>query len=277
MGKIGKPKKAKAQPKIKLIADKGASNAVMKYRKLRAAGKIGKVGSLEELSKWFTKKGTVKKRETRYNKGREEFNKAVEKMRKDVGGKNPAQKRITDRARFEKAQETYKKNNTKDKRFKKQAREKANQYTRMVEVFASETFKELREGEYGLGSDIVEALAEQGLEPDEIIDYLNRVRRTYDSIPNEAKRYREQDDFWNMIIGLSDMINNDMGVDMQDIIYAYVGVDGDIEYFRQALENYINRDDKPPLSFTDTWTLLNETQDPASLDNMNEIFEEFRV
>ena len=271
-----KAKKKTTDDRVKIVPSKGASNAVMKYRKLRAAGKIGKVESLEELSKWFTKKGTVKKRETRYNKGREQFNKAVEKMRKDVGGKNPSQKRITDRAKFEKGQKTYTDKFAKDKRFTKQAREKANQYAKMVEVFASETFKQLREGEYGLGSEIVEMLAEQGLSDDDIIDFLNTVKTTLDRIPNEAKQYTERDDFWNTIGELADKMSTNPE-EISDVVNAYITVDGNREHFAQAYENYLKSGKTDKMYFSTAWELLNEIQDPASTDNLDEILERYGV
>lgn len=261
---------------VKLTSVKGVINAVMKYRKLRAAGKIGRSETMENASKFVTRKGTIKKRETRYNTGKQALNEAFERVKSETGSKTPSEKRIKDLAnkeRFEKAQKTYVDNNIKDKRFKKQAREKAEKYTKMVDIFASDTYNSLRTGEYGLGSDVVEALAERGLNEDDIINYLKQVKDSFDNIPNEARHYTEQSDFWNTVVNLSDSLIGEKDFNVADVINAYITGDGDREYFNRALENYISIG-KKSLSFTDAWNIVSQTQDPASFDNMSEILDE---
>lgn len=260
---------------VKLTSVKGVINAVMKYRKLRAAGKIGRSETMESASKFVTRKGTIKKRETRYNTGKQALNEAFERVKSETGSKNPSEKRLKDlvnKERFEKAQKTYVDNNIKDKRFKKQARDKAEKYGKMVEVFASDTFQRLRDSEYGLGSDVVEYLAEQGWSDDDIIDYLTQVEDSLNTIPNEARRYTEKDDFWKTVVDLSDAIHKDEEIDVGDIVNAYITGDGDREYFRKALANYMMIDNKK-MTFSEAWNMISETQDPASFKNMIEIME----
>lgn len=260
---------------VTLISSKGAANAVMKYRKLRAAGKVGRVETLEELSKFFTKKGTVKKRETRYNPARKKFNELVDKMRTETGSKTPSVKRIKEQAareRLEKAKKSYSEKRVQDKRFKKKAREKAAQFEKMVDVFASETYNALRDGAYGVGSEIVEELTERGFSPDDIVEYLEQIRNTIDNIPAEARAYTENDDFWNAVIELSDEIKNGDSIDVPDVLGAYMTTDADKTDFFKALENYIASDNKT-MPFSQAWEEVSQTFDPASFDNMQEILE----
>ena len=273
--------------RVKIGTTKGASNAVLKYRELLKAGKIAASEAFEALSRFFTRRGTVKVRETRYNTGKQALNEAIERVRRETGSKSPSKKRIIeqakreekarkDKARFEKAKQTYTKNNTKDKRFKRVAREKASQYTKMVEVFASDAYNQLRAGEYGLGSDVVEQLAEQGLSDQDIIDYLEQIGNSLKMIPNEARQYTEKDDFWKSVIDISEMIKNGGMVDIEDVVYAYITVDADRENFEAALQNYMDSPRKT-MSFSEAWAMVNDTLDPASPDNMTEVLESVAI
>lgn len=257
---------------VKLTSVKGVINAVMKYRKLRAAGKIGPSATMENASKFVTRKGTIKKRETRYNTGKQALNEAFERVKSETGSKNPSEKRLKDlanRERLEKAKQTYAQNNIIDKRFKKVAREKAAKYEKMVSVFASETYNRLRDDEYGLGSNVVEYLTQQGWEDEDIIDYLTQIEESLNNIPDEARRYTETDDFWKTVTDISDIVHREENVDIGDVVNAYI-TSGDREYFRDALSNYMLLNHKNK-SFTQAWNEVSETQDPASMKNMSEI------
>lgn len=269
--------------KIKLPPLKAICKAVVKYREERAAGRIGKISALEDISSFFGKKGQVLKRETRYNTQRTRLIEGVKEVQKQLG-KTPGKetfKRITEKRTqaTQKAAETFAKKNIKktksgaaDKRFKKQAKEKANQFMNAVDVFASDTYNALIDGAYGIGSDVVISMAERGLEPDEIEEYLKQVKETWDDIPEEARGLATRDDFWNAVTEITETMQGSDSVDFKDVLQAYITTTPDMEDFKAALGNYIEYGDssKP---FTAVWDELKDSLDPASYDNLTEIME----
>lgn len=255
---------------------KAAVSAVTKYREMRAAGQIGKIMAMEELSKFVGAKGNVLQRAVRYDKGIREFAAAVAKVKKDVGkraGKKTLLRYVAKaRGKLEKATKTYVEKQIPDKRFKKKAREQANKYAKMVDIFASETFNQLRSGEYGLGSDIVGALAESGFTPDDIEDYLQQVKGALDEIPNEARAMSNNDDFWKTVVEITDAFKSSADLNVSDVINAYLTTESDREEFTTALENYISVDNRG-IPFSRVWEVLSSSLDPTSPDNMEEVIE----
>ena len=256
---------------------KSAVHAVSVYRELRKADKIGKIQAMENLSAFVGTKGGVLKSKVKSQKGAAAFAEAVKKVKKDVG-KRPGKKTLirhekAAQQKREKAAQTYAQHNTRDKRFKKQAREKAEKYNKMVDVFASETYNRLREGAYGIGSDVIEKLLDEGLSEEDIIDYLEQIRQTIEDIPGEARALANGDDFWSAVIDLtSDIQSNDI-LKAPDVFAAYLETEPENrEYFKDALANYAELNDDS-MSFLNVWLQLQRTQDPASMDNLRELYE----
>ena len=269
---------------IKLPSLKAMGKAVLAYREGRAAGTVSRSATMEAISSFFGQKGQVLKRETRYNTQKQRLLEGVKAVKERYGshpGKASFKREQQKRAKqTEKAARTFAEKNVKqkkgggaDKRFKKQAQEKANTFMKAVEVFKTWTYNDLIDGSYGIGSDVVIAMAESGLEPEEIETYLKQVKDTFDDIPDEAKHLASKDDFWKSVIDITKIIHekND-NIDYRDVIGAYMTTDADAEDFKAALENYIDYGDysKP---FGDVWDELKDTMDPGSYDNLSEIME----
>lgn len=268
---------------IKLPSLKAIGKAVLTYREGRAAGTVARSATMEAISSFFGKKGQVLKRETRYNTQKQRLLEGVKAVKERYGShpgkasfKREQQKRTK---QTEKAAQTFAEKNVKqkkgggaDKRFKKQAKEKAAQFMNAAEVFGSDTYNTLIDGAYGIGSDVVIAMAEQGLEPEEIENYLRQVKETWDDIPEEARSLASRDDFWQSVTELTQLVNDRDGVDFKDVMTAYMTTSPDPEEFKAALENYIDYGDasKP---FSDVWDELKDTMDPGSYDNLSEIME----
>lgn len=268
---------------IKLPSLKAIGKAVVKYRAGRAAGTIAPSATMEAISSFFGKKGQVLKRETRYNTQKQKLLEGVKAVKARYGSrpgaasfKREQQKKAE---QTKKAAQTFAEKNVKqkkqggvDKRFKKQAKEKAAQFMNAVDVFASDTYNALIDGAYGIGSDVVIAMAEQGLEPEEIENYLKQVKETWDDIPEEARSLASRDDFWQSVTELAQLVNDQGGVDFKDVMTAYMTTSPDPEEFKAALENYIDYGDtsKP---FNDVWDELKDTMDPGSYDNLTEVME----
>ena len=272
------------QPKIKLPSLKAMGKAVVKYREGRAAGTIGKSATMEALLPFFGKKGQVLKRETRYNTQRERLKEAVKNAQQRYG-KTPgtASFKRVEKQRSEqskKAARTFAEKNrpkTKsgesDKRFTRQAREIANKFLNAVDVFASDTYDQLKSGAYGIGSDVVVAMAESGLSPEEIEEYLKQIKETFDDIPEEAQGLASNDAFWQSVKDLTDIIREGEGVDYKDIFSTYIKEDPDPEEFKTALENYVTYDGERTKSFSEVWDELKDYTDPGNADTLREIME----
>lgn len=273
---------AAKQKKVKLPSLKAIGQAVLKYREGRKAGTVAYSSEMEKLSPFFGKKGQVLKRETRYNKQREALKEAAEKARKKYGSrpgyksfKREEQKQQEKQAKGAKTFAEHQAPKTKkgeiDKRFKRQAREKIKQFNTMVDIFASESYNELTSGAYGIGSDVVQAMAEAGLSADEAIKYLDQVKQTLNDIPEEAREFAMRDDFWQAVVDLSKMVNETGGIDFKDAFGAYLQSE-DHEGFEQAMQNYADIDgDKP--AFSEVWKELEGSIDSGNPDTMQEIID----
>lgn len=272
------------QSKVKLPSLKAMGKAVVKYREGRAAGTIGKSATMEALLPFFGKKGQVLKRETRYNTQRERLKEAVKNAQRRYG-KTPGTASFK-RVEKERSEQTKKaartfaeknrpkaKSGESDKRFTKVAKEIANKFLNAVDVFASDTYDQLKSGAYGIGSDVVVAMAESGLSPEEIEEYLKQIKETFDDIPEEAKDLASNDAFWQAVKDLTDIIREGEGVNYKDIFSTYIKEDPDPEEFKTALENYVTYDGERTKSFSVVWDELKEYTDPGNADTLREIME----
>ena len=277
---IGKVKKKR---KIPLPSLKAMGKAVVKYREGRAAGTIGKSATMEALLPFFGKKGQVLKRETRYNTQRSRLKEAVKNAQQRYG-KTPgtASFKREEKQRSEatkKAAETYTKKQlpkTKsgeaDKRFTRQAREKAKQFLTAVEVFRDDTYNKMRDGGFGVGSPIILAMAEAGLSDEQILEYLKQIQGTWQDIPDEAKALAKDDSMWQSVLTIVNTIKDSEDVNFADVFTTFMTTDPDINEFTAALENYTEYGDtsKP---FSAVWDELKDSMDPGSMDNLIEIME----
>lgn len=264
--------------KIKLPPLKAIGKAIVKYREERAAGRIGKISALEDISGFFGKKGQVLKRETRYNTQRTRLIEGAKEVQKQLG-KTPGKetfKRITEKRTqaTKKAAETFAKKNIKktksgaaDKRFKKKAKEKADQFLKAVDVFASDTYNDLIDSAYGIGSDTVIAMAEAGLDADEIEEYLKQVKETWEDLPDEAKKLATNDALWQAVKDITDIIQDSGNVDFKEVLGEYIKDTPDPVEFKKALHDYIDYGSSIP--FSEFWSATKELNE--ALEGQNKI------
>lgn len=270
----------------KIHGAKTAGNLVLKYREMLAAGETEKIPALEELSKYVTRKGTIKKRETRYNTGKERFNEALKNAKDAMQSEHPGKKNIKEynrkqRERFKKATETYTERNAehktksgkRDKRFMKNARKVAAAYVNAVNVFASNTYEDLVSKAFGVGSNVVVELANEGLSDDDIETYLKQVMESFNDIPTEARGLVGADEFWKSTVNIIKLINDEGDIDFKDVLNAYIDTAPDPEQFSGALANYVANGDYSK-SFSEVWSDLQYTMEPDNMDNLQELFDE---
>lgn len=249
------------------------------------SGATGNIKALDALSNFFTKKGTVKKRETRYNTGKERFKKAVKDVQQALGSKQGGKKNIEEynrkqQERRKKAAQKYvekqapkTKSGAPDKRFKRQAAEKAAKYNKMVDIFASETYNKLKLEAFGIGSPVVEMLAESGLSADDILKYMEQAAQTFNDIPAEARGLASQDEFWQTVNDIMQIVNDGGGADFADVMQAYITADN-TDDFKEVLENYLAFDGpESGHSFTEVYQELQYSLDATNEDTMREILE----
>lgn len=273
-------RKAKRKMKLGDISTKAMGAAVVKYREMRKIGQVPVIAAFEKLSKFYGKKGQVLKRETRYQTQLTKLQGLIKETQAQYGktpGKSTIQKKAKEISeKQKKAAQTYAKHHgAKDNRFKRVAREQTAKYGKMVDVFASDTYEKLKSQAYGIGSDVVEKLIEDGWDPEEAVEFLKQVMETMNDIPAEARNLADQDTFWQNIKDMSEIIQSG-GIDadnMKDVLAAYMTTD-DREAFQEALENYVEMGEDIP--FGQIWEELQYYDDKGSADNMQEVIDEIR-
>lgn len=262
---------------------KAIEEAVKVYRELRGKGVIDKLDAFEKVSKFIGKKGHVLKRETRYQKQREELKKLSKDIKSKYGQK-PSKAKIQEEgeaikrlntAKLQKAGATYAKHHgAKDNRFKRIAREQTAKYGKMVDVFATETYEKLKSQAYGIGSDVVERMIEDGWDPEDAEEFLKQVMETMNDIPAEARNLADQDTFWMNIKDISEVLHDNVNSDsFRDVLTAYMTADNRDD-FMDVLNNYVEMGEDIP--FGEIWEGLQYYDDIASPDNMQEVIDELR-
>lgn len=263
------------------VSFKAIGAAVNEYRKQRKAGTAEKLTLFEDLGKYFTKKGTVKKRETRYKPAQQELLN-LKKQFQDLFGQRAGKKKIQEasnkaKARKEKAAKTYaKQHGAKDNRFTRVAREQTAKYGRMVDIFATSAYEKLKEGAYGIRSDIVEKMADEGYDAEDAETFLNQILETMNDLPDEALVVADQDTFWNNLKEISGILSGSNAEDREsfsDVLKAYMQTD-DKESFMMALQNYTEAGEDLP--FSAVWQELQEYDDPGNMNNMYEVVDSLR-
>lgn len=263
------------------VSFKAIGAAVTEYRKQRKAGTAEKLTLFEDLGKFFTKTGTVKKRETRYKPAQQELLN-LKKQFQDLFGQRAGKKKIQEasnkaKARKAKAAQTYaKQHGAKDNRFTKVAREQTAKYGRMVDIFATSAYEKLKEGAYGIRSDIVEKMADEGFDSEDAETFLNQILETMNDLPDEALAVADQDTFWNNLKEISGILSGSNAEDREsfsDVLKAYMQTD-DKEGFMSALQNYTEAGEDLP--FSTVWQELQEYDDPGNMNNMYEVVDSLR-
>ena len=174
-----------------------------------------------------------------------------------------------------KAAATYAKHHgAKDNRFKRIAREQTAKYGKMVDVFATETYEKLKSQAYGIGSDVVERMIEDGWSPEDAEEFLKQVMETMNDIPAEARNLADQDTFWMNIKDISEVLHDNVNSDsFRDVLTAYMTADNRDD-FMDVLNNYVELGEDIP--FGEIWEGLQYYDDIASPDNMQEVIDELR-
>lgn len=261
------------------VSFKAIGTSVNEYRKQRKAGTVEKLTIFEELSGFFTQKGTVKKRETRYKPAQQHLL-DLKKQFQDLFGQRAGKKKIQEASkkaadRKAKAAQTYaKRHGAKDNRFTRVAREQTAKYGRMVDIFATDAYEKLKEGAYGIRSDIVEKMAEEGYDAEDAETFLNQIIETMNDLPTEALALADQDTFWNNLKEISGVLSDaESSESFRDVLKAYMQAD-DKEGFMSALQNYTEAGEDLP--FSEIWQELQEYDDPGNINNMYEVMDSLR-
>lgn len=162
------------------------------------------IPEFEALRPFFGKKGQILKRTTRSKKGQEKLESAIKEAKEKFGAK-PSREKINKELeeRKEKAAEVKKKaKKTYRDRKKKEAAGKAEktggkvnfrsiaqkasrQYDNVVDIMMDASIRKIMDA-YGIGSDLIEYLAEQGLTVQQIKDFIYQLTETIDDLPAEA-------------------------------------------------------------------------------------------
>jgi hypothetical protein len=114
-------------------------------------------------------------------------------------------------------------------------------------------------------------MAENGLSPEEIEEYLKQVKETFDDIPEEAQGLAGNDDFWKAVKELTDIIREDGQLDYKEVFTVYIRDDPDPEDFRAVLENYVSYEGDKTKSFAEMWSNLKDLSEPGNKKTFAEL------
>lgn len=262
---------------------KSISNIMMDY--IKQSEQIGaKIPELEDLKRYFGKKGQLLKRPLRSKKQQKQFEERVKAYRDKYGRGNKKKikkelerQRAKDQKRFKKARDTYREKQKQKQKaaasggpvnMRSIAQKASRQYSRMVDAFMDESLKVLRD-EYNIGSGLIEAMAEKGLTASEMVDFINNIISLARVLPEEAQGLLKEDDFFEVAMEIKDMDQEQFA----EMLTGYIDAisEGEGEAFRDLLDEYQQSNTEVP--FAEVWQDLQGYMDPYNIDNLYEVLE----
>ena len=182
-----------------------------------------------------------------------------------------------------KAEKTYRKRKVKEakesnkRKFRSAAQKAAREYKKVVDTMMDATIKKLMD-ELGIGSDLIEYLAENGLTTEQIKAYLREISATVDDLPEEARELASTDS----VINTFKQVYEDYGdQDMEEVaaIFGYKvnNTEVDDEIVDDIINMWIDAGGSENMPFADFVSEMNSTSDPYSIKNANEILQAYNT
>lgn len=243
------------------------------YDEAIARGELRPIKEIEELrekwAKYMNKDGTPSKSKLKSKKKRDEWNadmKAFNKKYRRWGKKAVQDIAEKQRTKREKQANTFGENQarraveeakekglTTDVDFELIAKEASENYLRMLEMFALDTFNKLRE-ELNIGSRVVAVLSAMGLDTATIDSYLEDFRNSYMNIPQEARDLAQQDDIEQAILHLVELHGSE---NLTEVLSVYLQADSEEEREHIANAGQFHaeavRDGRTTTTFSEFW------------------------
>lgn len=246
------------------------------YQAMLEKDEILQIKEIEDLGKFFGKKGNPLKKKTKSEKAKKEFNEALKRYNKrfGTGAKDRLKKEAKKQEdRLEKAIRTSeaKRGNT---TFETIAKRELQKRKEEAKSFASGVISNLRD-KLNIKSDVVHYLAtEQGFTEKMIENYLENMEREYDMLTPTAKALADMDSINKSLKALSDYYGQS-GV--AGILDAYLkGIDRkNTDGMIEAFDFYFSRQEEAPMSFEEFAKALEDYEEWGE-KNFEEIFDKAR-
>lgn len=185
---------------------------------------------IEQISKYLNKDGTPSKKALRSKKALDEFNRLVKEFNKEHrkwGKQFFKEKGIEQEIIKTKGASTYTQkelkqlsqtNKTTGKSLTEIALNISEQYRKMVDLFALDSFEKLRE-QLNIGSPVVERLANSGLTLEDADKYFTDFLNAKNTIPKEARKLASEDELNSAINDLIKLAGKD---NIKDALELYM-------------------------------------------------------
>ena len=246
---------------------KSFAKAYKIYQDMLKKDEILPIKEIDDLGKYFGKKGTPLKKKTASEKAKKEFNEALKKYNKRFG--TGARGRLKREAKNQ--VDRIAKTVSKEKAFSEfeiKARQEVQKRREAVKAFASGTITNLRD-KLNIGSDVVHYLAtEKGFTEKMIENYLKNMEREFAMLTPTAREIADADVMNQALKDLSDYYGYG---ETAHVLEAYLrgSENGEIDGTLDAFDYYFTRQDRAEFSFDE---FMNELEDYGELNEKN--FEE---
>lgn len=247
------------------------------------------IPEFEALRPFFGKKGQILKRPTRSKKQQEKLESAIKEAKEKFGAK-PSREKINKELeeRKEKAAEVKKKaKKTYRERKKKEAAGKAEktggkvnfrsiaqkasrQYDNVVDIMMDASIRKIMDA-YGIGSDLIEYLAEQGLTVQQIKDFIYQLTETIDDLPAEALALATMDGVLGTLIDIRETYTDaDFDEVAQMFNFALYHPDA-MENVKEVINIWQEAGGAENMPFEDFATKMESSIDPLNADTARDI------
>ena len=273
-------------PKTKV---KALGKVMLQYIKISAETGVHDP-DLEALRPFFGKKGQVLKRPLRSKKQQAKFEEAVKTAKGKYGSKPSSAKMKKEMQRRkeaaaeqkQKATKTWRKKKVEEakksegkKNFRSVAQKAAKQYSNMVDIFKDEAMRDLFRA-YGIGSPIIEYLAEQGLTAAEIKAFIEQWAARIDDMPDEARALASVDDMFKILKEINEEYGSD---DFEDFSTMFLlSIDAEAsgatdEVWKSVIDAWEEAGGNKTMPFAEYYEKLQQYDDPYNIDNAREVLD----
>lgn len=271
-------------PKTKV---KALGKVVLQYIKISAETGVHDP-DLEALRPFFGKKGQVLKRPLRSKKQQAKFEEAVKTAKGKYGAKPSSAKMKKEMQRRKEAAAEQKKKATKSwrkkkveeakksegkKNFRSVAQKAAKQYSNMVDIFKDEAMRDLFRA-YGIGSPIIEYLAEQGLTAAEIKAFIEQWAAKIDDMPDEARALASVDDMFKILKEINEEYGSDDFEDFSTMFLLSIDAEtsgANDEVWKSVIDAWEEAGGNKTMPFAEYYEKLQQYDDPYNIDNAREV------
>lgn len=252
---------------------KSFARAYKIYQDMLKKDEILPIKEIDDLGKYFGKKGAPLKKKTTSEKSKREFNEALRAYNRRFGTGAGARLKREAKSQVERIAKTVNKKKPYSE-FEIKARQEVQKRREMVKAFASANVANLRD-KLNIGSDVILYLAtEKGFTEKMIENYISNMEREFAMLTPQAREIADADTMNQALKDLSDYYGRG---EIGSVLEAYLrGVDnGDVDGTLDAFDYYFTRQEQAKFSFDD---FMEELASYGELNekNFEEVFENLK-